>query len=119
MSRIGRVVGPGTRLRRHERPGYLRDSTEPGKQSRAAKWMAYLWDTGRGRLSLQVLQECYVTVTGKLDSGLHTAEAREDVTAPARRLDCGVLLTEDMQDGQDLDRMVIRSSFTCRHEDLS
>lgn len=125
---------------------YLRDSTESGKQAAAAEWMARLWDTGRGRLSVQVLQEYYVTVTAKLDPGLPAVDAREDVVAlrswrpleaslellenawsaqdrygfsfwdalivaAARRLGCGVLLTEDLQDGQELDGLVVRSPF--------
>ncbi|MFO7893355.1 MAG: PIN domain-containing protein [Longimicrobiales bacterium] len=125
---------------------YLRDSTEPDKQAATAEWMARLWDTGRGRLSVQVLQEYYVTVTAKLDPGLPAADAREDVVAlrswrplepgldlledawsvgdrygfsfwdalivaAARRLDCAVLLTEDLQDGQELDGLVIHSPF--------
>jgi len=125
---------------------YLRDSSEVEKQRAAAQWMAYLWDTGRGRLSLQVLQEYYVTVTGKLNPGLPPQEAREDVVAlrvwgplppdtellqeawtvedryglsfwdslivaSAHRLDCSVLLTEDLQDGQDLGGVVVQSPF--------
>lgn len=125
---------------------YHRDSTEPEKQRRAAEWMAHLWETGTGRLSLQVLHEYYVTVTRKLDPGLPASDAREDVgalrawhplppdadlmeeawaiedrfglsfwdamiVAAARRLDCEILLTEDLQDGQDLGGMVVRSPF--------
>lgn len=126
---------------------YVRDSTEPEKQARAAEWMARLWEGGSGRVSMQVLQEYYVTVTGKLDPGMPRAEAREDVAAlrtwnplapdagvledawsaedrwglsfwdamivaTARRQGCGVLLTEDLQDGQNLDGLLVRSPFT-------
>jgi len=126
---------------------YLRDSSDPEKQRAAARWMAYLWDTGGGRLSLQVLQEYYVTVTRKLNPGLPPPEAREDVAAlrvwsplppdtelleeawtvedryelsfwdslivaSAHRLECSVLLTEDLQDGQDLGGVVVQSPFT-------
>lgn len=133
---------------------YLRDATEPEKQSRAALWMAHLWESGRGRVSLQVLQEYYVTVTGKLDPGLPPHEAREDVTAlrawnpfpphaalmeeawtiedryglsfwdalivaSARRAGCSTLLTEDLQDGQDLGGTVVRSPFTSEPEATS
>jgi predicted nucleic acid-binding protein len=34
------------------------------------------------------------------------------IVAAARRLDCAVLLTEDMRDGQDLDGLLVRSPFT-------
>jgi predicted nucleic acid-binding protein len=57
----------------------VRDRTEEEKQRRAAEWMAALWDTRRGRLSIQVLQEYYVTVTRKLDPPRTLDEAREDV----------------------------------------
>jgi predicted nucleic acid-binding protein len=125
---------------------YLRDATEPGKQQAAAEWMSRLWDTGTGRLSAQVLQEYYVTVTAKLDPGLPAGDAREDVlalrawhplepdlelmerawsmedrwgfsfrdaliVAAARRLDCDLLLTEDLQDGQDLEGLRVRNPF--------
>jgi predicted nucleic acid-binding protein len=125
---------------------YFRDSTEPDKQRRAAAWMAHLWDTGQGRVSMQVLREYYVSVTRKLDPGLTRAEGREDVlalrawnplqpelglldeawtvedryglsfwdasiVAAARRLGCAVLLTEDLQDGQDLGGVVVRDPF--------
>lgn len=126
---------------------YLRDSTEPDKQRCAAEWMAYLWDSGEGRLSVQVLQEYYVTVTAKLDPGMPAGNARDDVSAlrtwrplepdldlvegawgiqdrfdfsfwdalivaSAQRLGCGTLLTEDLQDAQDLEGLVVRSPFT-------
>lgn len=60
---------------------YLRDSTEPEKQRGAAEWMTYLWDTGLGRVSGQVLHEYYVTVTRKLDPGMPADEARSDIAA--------------------------------------
>jgi predicted nucleic acid-binding protein len=58
---------------------YVRDSTEPAKQRQAAEWMASLWDTRRGRLSFQVLQEYYVAITQKLDPRRSLEEAREDL----------------------------------------
>jgi len=126
---------------------YHRDSSDPERQARAAEWMARLWDEGSGRVSVQVLHEYYVTVTGKLDPGMPREEAREDIAAlrawnplapdaglledawavedryrlsfwdamivaAAHRLDCRTLLTEDLQDGQDLDGLLVRSPFT-------
>lgn len=126
---------------------YVRDSTEPEKQKSSAEWMGALWETRRGRLSVQVLQEYYVSVTAKLDPGLDPEEARNDVSAlrawspldpdldfiedawavedrygfsfwdamiiaAARRLGCATLLTEDLQDGQELGGVVVRSPFT-------
>jgi len=60
---------------------YFRDSRVAGKQQRAHAWLDYLWDTRRGRLSPQVLQEYYATVTLKLKPGMTAREARADVRA--------------------------------------
>ncbi len=60
---------------------YSRDARVGAKQQRARDWLAFLWDTRRGRVSRQVLQEYYVTVTRKLRPGLPTGEARSDVRA--------------------------------------
>lgn len=60
---------------------YSRDARDAAKQERAREWLDFLWDTRRGRLSRQVLQEYYVTVTRKLQPGLTVAEARSDVRA--------------------------------------
>ena len=58
---------------------YVRDRTEAEKQGRAAEWMAALWETRRGRLSWQVLQEYYVTMTTKLATPRDSEAVREDV----------------------------------------
>jgi predicted nucleic acid-binding protein len=58
---------------------YARDASDLEKQSTAKAWMEHLWTSATGRLSVQVLQEYYVTVTRKLQPGLPTDEAREDV----------------------------------------
>lgn len=58
---------------------YFRDSREPDKQARAGAWLERLWQERTGRLSYQVLQEYYVTVTRKLKPGLSENEARRDV----------------------------------------
>jgi predicted nucleic acid-binding protein len=42
-------------------------------------WMARLWTEKTGRLSFQILNEFYVTVTRKLQPGLDPHNAREDV----------------------------------------
>jgi predicted nucleic acid-binding protein len=62
---------------------YVRDRTDEEKQRRAAEWMAALWESRLGRLSMQVLQEYYVTITRKLDPPRTLEEAREDVLALA------------------------------------
>lgn len=60
---------------------YCWDASVPEKQARAADWMTALWERRLGRLSYQVLQEFYVTVTSKLDPGVEPEAARKDVRA--------------------------------------
>lgn len=60
---------------------YARDAAHKDKQRRAAAWMAELWRSRSGRLSIQVLSEYYVTVTQKLQPGLDKETARQDVRA--------------------------------------
>jgi len=60
---------------------YSRDASEPEKQGQAGAWMAALWEKRAGRLSFQVLQEFYVTVTAKLSPGMEREAARRDVQA--------------------------------------
>lgn len=45
---------------------YAHDRTAGEKRERAARALEQLWDDRTGRLSVQVLQEFYVTVTQKL-----------------------------------------------------
>ena len=108
--------------------------------------MTHLWHEKSGRLSFQVLQEFYITVTGKLDPGLPTEIARTDVrslmswqplaaSAPilerawtiqdryglswwdalivsaAHTAECRYLLTEDLQDKQDLGHVQVINPF--------
>ena len=58
---------------------YARDASEVEKQPKAEAWMCHLWSERTGRLSFQVLQEFYVTVTDKLDPGMDSGEARDEV----------------------------------------
>jgi predicted nucleic acid-binding protein len=58
---------------------YSRDASEAQKQQQALKWMTHLWTEKNGRLSYQVLNEFYVTVTQKLQPGMNRKKAREDV----------------------------------------
>jgi predicted nucleic acid-binding protein len=58
---------------------YCRDASEPEKQAQAAAWMTALWKQRTGRLSFQVLQEYYLTVTAKLSPGLSREMARREV----------------------------------------
>ncbi|MGH2671345.1 MAG: PIN domain-containing protein [Actinomycetota bacterium] len=58
---------------------YARDGSDPEKHAIARAWMEHLWTNASGRVSVQVLQEYYVTVTCKLTPGLPKEEARADV----------------------------------------
>lgn len=60
---------------------YARDRTDEAKHHRALEWLAALWEERAGRVSWQVLQEYYVTVTRKLDPPRDSVDAREDVTS--------------------------------------
>lgn len=128
---------------------YQRDASEPAKQPKAKAWVDGLWTHRTGRLSSQVLQEYYQTVTRKLRPGLGRDEARQDVrdltswapvpisaavldgafevedqfglsfwdgliVAAARQASCRYLLTEDLQDGQDLGSVRVVNPF--RHD---
>ena len=126
---------------------YARDSRDPLKQLRARGWMDYLWSSGDGRLNAQVLNEYYVTVTGRLRPGLTPAAARADIerlttwnphavdarlilqaldvrettslshwdaliVAGAQQAECEFLLTEDLNDGQQIGAVTVISPFT-------
>lgn len=60
---------------------YSRDAGEPVKQALARELLDFLWESRLGRISQQVLQEYYVTVTRKLKPGLSKPDAREDIEA--------------------------------------
>jgi len=81
---------------------YARDASEPEKQPVARAWMQWLWKRQAGRLSTQVLQEFYQTVTRKLQPGLDPTVARSE---------CKFLLTEDLQTSQIVDGVKIINPF--------
>jgi predicted nucleic acid-binding protein len=60
---------------------YARDAGEPAKQPRAAEWLGDPWREQVGRISVQVLSECYVNVTRKPSPGLPPADAWDDAEA--------------------------------------
>jgi predicted nucleic acid-binding protein len=51
------------------------DARDARKQSLAEEWLAYLWQRGIGRTSVQVLNEYLVTVTRKLRPALTLEQA--------------------------------------------
>ncbi len=56
-----------------------RDASDPSRQKQSMAWMVHLWKEKTGRLSFQVLNEFYMTVTHKLQPGMDPHSAREDV----------------------------------------
>lgn len=58
---------------------YRHDRGDPAKQARADEWITHLVRSRTGRLSFQVLQELYLTLTGKVRIGFDPLEAREIV----------------------------------------
>ena len=132
---------------------YARDAGVPAKQRPALAWLDHLWRERRGRTSLQVLSEYYITVTRKLRPGLKPDVAWDDVTAlfawqpaaidreivsgardiearyglswwdslvvaAAKRQDCGLLLSEDLQEGGVYAGVTVRSPFTLHAGEL-
>jgi len=82
---------------------YSRDSTEPTKQRMAKQWLTQLWQQEAGRISAQVMNEYYVTVTQKLKPGLSKDQARADLRALAvwQPLEISTHLIESAWDVQD------------------
>lgn len=60
---------------------YRFDTSEPEKQRRADLWVDHLWTEESGRLSIQVLQELYASLTRKLGRPMDPPEARDAVRA--------------------------------------
>ncbi|MFM2197980.1 MAG: hypothetical protein RLZZ505_1412 [Verrucomicrobiota bacterium] len=130
---------------------YSFDECDPAKQERAGLVMRKLWESRSGRLSFQVLQEFYVTVTRKLKPALARERAREEIrdllawhpvrpspallevawqvedrfglswwdsliVASAKASECGILLTEDLQDGLEIDGLRVMNPFSDRFD---
>ena len=62
---------------------YRHDLSDPVKQELAQQWIELLVHTRTGRLSYQVLQELFVTLTRTRGASLRPSEAREIVEALA------------------------------------
>lgn len=58
---------------------YADDVSDARKHAAASEWLDLLWASHRGRVSTQVLNEYYVTVTRKLARGLSQGDARASV----------------------------------------
>jgi len=123
---------------------YADDKSAPAKQRRALDLVAEHRRAGTGVVSMQVLQEYFVTVTRKLGVDARVARrkvellAEFDVAAPdvldilaaidlhrlhefsfwdaliwraAKQAGCGVLFTEDMQEGREIDGLRVINPF--------
>ena len=62
---------------------YRHDASDPVKQARAQQWIALLARRRAGRLSVQILQELYATLTRVGRPSFDTADARQIVEALA------------------------------------
>src|SRR5258708_23372363 len=60
---------------------YAHDADAGPKRDRAVEKLRLLWESGAGRLSVQVLQEFYVNVTKKLATRVSRSRAREVVSS--------------------------------------
>lgn len=60
---------------------YAHDADAGPKRDRAVENLRLLWESGAGRLSVQVLQEFYVNVTRKLATPIARSTAREVVSS--------------------------------------
>jgi predicted nucleic acid-binding protein len=58
---------------------YAHDADAGTKRQRAVEVLRDLWESGAGRMSVQVLQEFYVNVTRKLATPVASSTAREVV----------------------------------------
>jgi predicted nucleic acid-binding protein len=61
---------------------YSFDSRHPLKYAKSRHWLDYLWRTGHGRMSWQVLHEFYANAVRKI--GVPSLEARHVVSAFSR-----------------------------------
>lgn len=125
---------------------YAHDATAGDKHIRAKQLMTDLWANSNGCLSIQVLQEFYVTVTRKVKQPLDPDVARQHVEdlgqwlvhsptvgdigeaiqlhqrarlsfwdamvlTSAQKLNCAVLWSEDLSEGQTVAGITVRSPF--------
>lgn len=82
---------------------YSRDSSEKEKQPKADQWLRTLWENESGKISTQVMNEYYVTVSQKLKPGLTKEQARADLRSLSvwQPLEISTALIEASWDTQD------------------
>jgi predicted nucleic acid-binding protein len=100
---------------------YAYDADAGAKRERAAARLRELWETGTGRLSVQVLQEFYVNATKKLSSPIAHATARQVVGAYATWVQAPttadtILRASEIADTTNIsfsDAMIVASAEDC------
>ena len=100
---------------------YRYDTREPDKQSRADDWFRFAWRSRTGRLSFQVLQELYSTLTRKLRPAMPVTDAQQIVRSLASwqpvSIDLALLerawLVQDHHLVSWWDALIIAAAQTC------
>lgn len=126
---------------------YAHDRSAGAKHDQAVDIVATLWENRNACISIQVLQEFYVTITQKVPNPVHPTHAKDIVASlatwrihvpnaddimraietqqrfhlsfwdamivhSARRLDCPVLLSEDLNPGQMYDSVQVTNPLS-------
>ena len=100
---------------------YRYDTREPDKQSRADDWFRFAWRSRTGRLSFQVLQELYSTLTRKLRPAMPVTDAQQIVRSLASwqpvGIDLAILerawLLQDRHFVSWWDALIVAAAQTC------
>ncbi len=100
---------------------YRYDIREPEKQARADAWFRFVWRSRRGRLSFQVLQELYSTLTRKLRPAMPVTDARQIVRSFTSwhpvSIDLAILerawLLQDRHSVSWWDALIVAAAQTC------
>jgi predicted nucleic acid-binding protein len=125
---------------------YAHDRSAGKKYERARKLLTNLWESRQGCISIQVLQEFYVTVVQKIAKPILTDKAARIITdlkewnvhipdvndilyaidiqqrnklsfwdsliiCSAKKLNCDVIWSEDLNDGQYYEEIVVINPF--------
>jgi len=110
---------------------YALDRTDLKKQERARAWRTELWERKCGRISVQVLQEFYANILRKWPSVTELARSEIRnllawqlsfwdalIVAAAKSSACRFLLTEDLQEGQELEGITVIDPFQSQPSSL-
>ncbi len=100
---------------------YRYDIREPEKQACADAWFRFVWRSRRGRLSFQVLQELYSTLTRKLRPAMPVTDARQIVRSLTSwhpvSIDLAILerawLLQDRHSVSWWDALIVAAAQTC------